>query len=237
MGYTTSKQNPISEFEFSVIDDVNSMPDGTNEMQRVSGTADFSTLLVNGMELAELSRSVSSNRMKVGTAENKLYGSIVDFTLKRRVTNTINDVKRVISSDTTVTMYVPNLIEITSPKIETSQELFPYCYYKNLEIRWNADLQNKNGVAVLVEWVGSSFVDTKKNVYIRNIDILTEDNGAAVLNDKLFDNIPENAIAYITLLRGNIEVLENIQIDPYRLVAETHAILPLILIRDIAKYN
>jgi len=51
------------------------------------------------------------------------------------------------------------------------------------------------------------------------------------LNDKLFDKIPENTVAYITLLRGNSTVLDNYVSDPYLLLAESYTIL--ILIRNL----
>jgi len=161
-----------------------------------------------------------------------LYGQNVSFMLSRKSIQKINGMQKVSASDTTVTMYVPDLVTITSPKIEKTEDLFPYCYYKEFKLKWNADTNNLNGLVVIVEWYGSSLTDNKTNKYIRNIDILPVDNGEAVLNNKLFDNIPEKAIAYITLLRGNISVLDNLT-DPYRLVAESHAILPLILIRNL----
>ncbi len=166
-----------------------------------------------------------------------LYGQNVSFTISRKI-KSISGIQRVSSNDTTLTMYVPNLVEITSPKIENSADLFPYCYYKDFELKWNADNKNENGLVVIVEWTGMNIKGEKTAKYIRNIDIIPTDNGSTVLNDKLFDNIPENAITYITLLRGNINIVEDYlanlgQGESYRIVAESHAVLPLILIRNL----
>jgi hypothetical protein len=129
-------------------------------------------------------------------------------------------------------MYVPELVEITMPTIETEADLFPYCYYKDFVIGWIADNKNRDGLVVLAEWLGTKIGEEKEDVYIRNIDIITEDLGEAVLNDKLFDNIPDNALTYITLLRGNIELLD-IEDQSYRIFGESHVVLPMILVRDL----
>ena len=232
MGYSTIKQNSLASEELSAIDDVNSSIDNSNGTMKAKSSSSVS-LLVNGLNLSELQTRIPDGRQLAKATTPVLYGSDVSFTLSRKTTHNIKGVQKVSASDTTITMYVPNLVTITSPKIEKSENLFPYCYYKGFELKWNADTNNQNGLVVIVEWYGTSISDKKTDKYIRNIDILTEDNGVAVLNDKLFDNIPENAVAYITLLRGNIAVLDNYVSDPYRLLAESHAILPLILIRNL----
>jgi hypothetical protein len=62
------------------------------------------------------------------------------------------------------------------------------------------------------------------------------DDGEEVLNNELFDNIPENALCYITLLRGNLENMELPQenySEYYLAAGESHAVLPLVLVRDL----
>lgn len=232
MGYSTMKPNSLATEEFSAIDDANSSNNDSSGAMKAKSSSSVS-LLVNGLNLSELQTTVPDSRQRAKAATPVLYGSNVSFTLSRKTMQNIKGVQKVSASDTTVTMYVPDLVTITSPKIEKSEELFPYCYYKGFELKWNADANNQNGLVVIVEWYGTSITAGKTDKYIRNIDILPTDNGSAVLNEKLFDNIPEHAVAYITLLRGNITVLDNYVSDPYRLLAESHAILPMILIRNL----
>ncbi len=233
LGYSTVKQSSLSNEEFYVIDDTQPFigNDSTN-MQKSKASSGIS-LVVNGMDLNEFQVTVPDGRQRSKAVSSVLYGSEVSFTLKRNTTTLQNGIQKIVSSDTTIMMYVPNIVEITSPKIETSEELFPYCYYKNFELKWNSDNKNENGLVVMVEWYGSSIKSKKEDKYIRNIDIIPNDNGSFTLNDKIFDNIPEFGIAYITLLRGNISILDNLKSDPYRIVAASHAILPLVLIRNI----
>jgi hypothetical protein len=90
-------------------------------------------------------------------------------------------------------------------------------------------------LVVAVEWYGLKLKGDKTDVFVRNIDIIPIDNGQTTLKNELFDKIPQNAIGYLILLRGNIEVIKN-AIDSselYRLGAETHAVLPFIMIRNI----
>ena len=44
----------------------------------------------------------------------------------------------------------------------------------------------------------------KKNY--SNADIIREDNGKCVLNNALFDGIPQGALVNIQLIRGNIDI-------------------------------
>ena len=135
-------------------------------------------------------------------------------------------------------MYVPELVEIISPGVETSQELLPYCYYRNFVLKWNADPQNENGLVVAVEWNGSDIFGKHYGEYVLTADILPHDNGSAILNDRMFAGIPQGAIANLILLRGNIEILEGFinehgAEEAYRLVAASEATLPFIMVKEI----
>ena len=52
-------------------------------------------------------------------------------------------------------MYIPNLVHITSPEIKVEKELFPFCYYDNFKLAWNPDVDNKNGLVVIVDRITS----------------------------------------------------------------------------------
>ena len=109
---------------------------------------------------------------------------------------------------------------------------------KRLFLKWNTDLKNENGLVVVVEWSGMYVTGQKENKYVRNIDVITDDNGSTTLKNEIFNGIPENAIAFITLLRGNIAIVDDYyskqgNVDPYSLIAETHAILPFVLVRNL----
>jgi hypothetical protein len=54
-----------------------------------------------------------------------------------------------------------------------------------------------------------------------------------VLNYKLFDDIPDNALCYITLVRGNLENIELEDDKTYLAAGESHAVLPFVLIRSL----
>lgn len=92
---------------------------------------------------------------------------------------------------------------------------------------------------VVAVWHGTLLFDEEdpnKNAYIRRTDYIASDNGEVVLNERLFDDIPDTAIVYITLLRGN---LENIMVDDYsyKIGGESHVKLPIILVRNIKQKN
>ena len=59
---------------------------------------------------------------------SSLYGKNVKFSI-----NNVNRTQSALSSDsdTTVSMYVPELIEILSPSVLTEEDMYPLCYYEN----------------------------------------------------------------------------------------------------------
>ncbi len=239
IGYSTIKENSLANNELRIIDDVNEITSSESNSQKTPSSSSF-TFSVNGINLSDMNNQMLDGVQKAKASQKLLYGQNVSFTITRDIKSisNVNGLHKASSQDTTLIMYVPNLVEITSPKIEKTSDLFPYCYYKDFELKWNADNKNENGLVVIVEWTGMNTKGEKIAKYIRNIDIITKDNGSAVLNEKLFDNIPENAIAYITLLRGNISLIEDYlededQAQSYRVIAESHAVLPLILIRNL----
>lgn len=110
-----------------------------------------------------------------------------------------------IISDTAIV--IPNdvpPIRITQPTFNECNSI-PYCWYKDMEIAWNQDHNNSNGVLVIAAWTGVQIgADTDVSQQpIYHIDLL-EDTGYAVLNNDLFQGMPENALVTLILLRGNI---------------------------------
>jgi len=184
--------------------------------------------------------NVLAKELTVYTKPSKqLFGTNVNFSVfKGNAGN--NGVMRVPGqgeSEGEIEMYVPELLQITSPFIDNAADLLPYCYYKNFVLGWNADPNNENGLVVVVEWNGTDLYGNKYNEYVQIADVITNDNGSTILNNALFDGIPHGALVTVQLLRGNIEVTEIINDDGEReefvFVAATQVILPIILIREI----
>jgi len=240
LGYSSQKDNSLSKEFLEILDETTSQLDSTNSAMKVKGFGAVS-LTVNGINLSDLSNNIPSGLQRIKAAAPVLYGQNVSFTLSRNIPQNIKGSqksKSSILSDTTVTMYVPELVEISSPKVETSKDLMSYCFYKDFVLKWNTDLKNENGLVVVVEWSGMYVTGQKENKYVRNIDVITDDNGSTTLKNEIFNGIPENAIAFITLLRGNIAIVDDYyskqgNVDPYSLIAETHAILPFVLVRNL----
>jgi lipoprotein len=204
--------------------------DGINESCALSTRSvplsDCFQVKVNGISLGR-DQNETMGYMAQENLKN-VFGKNCDFVIGRK-----SATRSERAPDTTVNMYVPQLIEITSPSVKTGEDLFPLCYYEDMVLNWNADKDNENGVMVVVEWMGTMvFGAQQPDIYMRCIDVIAEDSGTTVLKNELFEDIPDTALVYITLLRGNIE---NLLIDDYsyKLVAESHAILPIILIRNL----
>lgn len=212
LGYTSMKENPLAD---EVLDGF--LP---KQLSATKNSGRDFTITVNGVNISSINSGSSDAK---SSFFQSLYGQKVFFSFS-------NNSKDDTSS---VGMYIPNLVSITSPKIEEEQELYPFCYYENFILGWNSDPMNENGLIVVVEWNGTLISEEDDcNEYVRNVDQILNDDGKTTLNSKIFDGIPDRALVYITLLRGNI-VLADIDEVTYRLFGETHAILPIILIRDL----
>lgn len=220
VGYSTLKEHSLAERVL--------VPVVNEKSGDLKSAGSGVTFLANGLELKNSKNLKSGKVIDVDNYYKNWYGTDVTFVLKSG-----QQLKSGGGEVTGISMYIPDLVEITAPAIETEEELYPYCFYDNFRLAWNADEKNENGLVVMVEWLGTTLSQSDdSNQYVRNIDVIEVDNGEAILDNRLFENIPDKALAYITLLRGNIEIAE-IEGAAYRLFGESHAVLPFILIRNI----
>jgi hypothetical protein len=227
IGLASFKGNTLEKPMFKSILNVTK----TSNLKSGGGSPGFK-IYANNYEIKPIN-SLKSTNLDAPESFPELYGKNVTLSFKPE-SNLKNAKDKV---DTSITMYVPELVEITMPTIKKTNELLPLCYYKNFILGWNADVKNKNGLVVSVEWLGSYFnVSEDLHDFVRNVDIIKKDDGKTVLNPKLFNNIPENALIYITLLRGNFD-LTKINNYSYKLYAESHVVLPCVLVRDKSKYR
>lgn len=159
--------------------------------------------------------------------QSEIYGKTISFKVsKKGFGNSKN-------TESQVDLYVPKLVEIISPKIETEKELFPVCYFDNFIIEWNADSKNEEGLVVIAEYFGNNAIPSAStNNHILNVDYIEVDNGKTVLNKELFKDIPDLSFVHIILLRGNVKV-EEIEGELYKFFAESHVRLPIILSKDL----
>jgi hypothetical protein len=191
------------------------------------------SISVNRMKIKDVNTDITNNSKKEDLSS--LYGKNIQFSIQnvnRTQSSSSSD------SDTTIDMYVPELIEITSPVIISKEDMYPLCYYENFILSWNADEQNENGVVIIVTWTGAmAFGQDHPNISIRRTDVVP-DNGSAVLSNNLFDDIPDTGIALLTIARGNIKNIGLVNNNyTYQILAESHATLPFILIKNIRKLS
>ncbi|MDR2650831.1 MAG: hypothetical protein LBC68_00745 [Prevotellaceae bacterium] len=231
-GISAQKTDPLQDVFYTSYSGRNKNAEETQSDKTHSNP--FS-IFADGMKI----KSVAENVVMMNKSEKEdlssLYGKNVKFSIQ-----TANHTQSASSSDsdTTVNMYVPELIEIFSPSVLTKDDMYPLCYYENFILQWNADENNENGVVIVATWAGAmAFGQDHPNIFIRRTDIVP-DNGSAVLNSNLFDDIPDTGIVLLTVARGNVENVRLANNDyVYQVTAETHATLPLILIRNIKKLS
>ena len=160
---------------------------------------------------------------------NDVFGSELSIKIKPSQGTTFKNGE----GEMEIEMYVPKKINITNPKIENDKDLMPYCHYEDFVLEWNADPKNEEGLVVVAEYYGATAIPGEdSSPSIINTDIIEEDNGKTVLDNDLWEGIPNSAVVYLSLLRGNVK-LEEVDGKVVKFYAETHAELPIVLIKDM----
>jgi len=242
IGYLSEQRNPLADERLLVMDVNRNVADANLRTQSTS--ANNLSFTINGVDAQDIRTQRETKSLRnIRAGGNPLFGNTVTFSLSHTNSGDEADANNMLRSGNAdtgkeVTMYVPELVQILSPKVETAQDLFPYCFYRNFVLEWNADPQNENGLVVVVEWDGNDMFGKNHGKAVTNADIITNDNGRAILDNRLFDDIPQGAIARLVLIRGNIEVIENFlnehgQEEAFRVIAASQAVLPFIMVKEI----
>lgn len=93
-------------------------------------------------------------------------------------------------------------IQLIRPQVDDCNPI-PSCYYDNFEIEWNNDVNNKNGVVIIAEWNGCTMHKPADTISVANVDIVN-DSGVAILNTRLFEQMPNEALVNLWLIRGDV---------------------------------
>lgn len=132
--------------------------------------------------------------------QKEKYAVTVRHKISRTGSN--GDEGTTVEDDPVVVIQTAEPITIYSPYVEECATI-PYCYAEDLEVTWNGDPNNEYGVIILTRWTGLVIneQETADPIYHAS---LVPDDGVAVLNNALFDDMPNNAYVTLFLIRANI---------------------------------
>lgn len=183
----------------------------------------LSRISVNGQRLEEH----KSTGLKASRKPLDVYGKTIEIILPNKTTGKS-------SSEEVAEMYIPKKLNVTKPLPQNSDKITMIAYYKDFRLEWNADPKNKEGLMVAVEFRGEN-VNSEKNslVHVQNIDHIEEDNGTFVLDDSMFDGIPNLSFVDIILLRGNVRI-DDFGGETVKTYAESHQRIPILLVKDLS---
>ena len=208
--------------------------------QHIKSTKKATAISINGKTIEQMQQigRVAGNADAPRTMSsmsnngiNSFYGQEVTFLIEDEVA--IDDEIIVIKKP--VVMYIPKLAEILAPRAH--EELLTVCPFDNYRLEWEADSNNELGMVIIVEWDGMMLGEEDRNAQIRRIDIV-EDNGATVINSEMFNDIPHLAIARVSIVRGNIDIVEIDDMDlVYKIFAESNASLNTIIRRKAINFS
>ncbi len=212
VGFSSLKPGPLQDFSIFQSSDI-------------ANSAEKGRFVINKKQLANKNGSSAIGK----SGADAIFGQMVRISIESKKGSTFKDG----STSKEVEMYVPEQLEISNPRVESEEELMPFCFSEDFVLEWNADPKNKEGLVVIAEYIGISAVPSKdKSIHIMNTDVIEEDNGRAVLDNEIWKGIPNSGVVHLTLLRGNVKI-EEIDEENYKFFAEARAVLPMILINDL----
>lgn len=182
-------------------------------------------VLANGKDLTALATPTRAAEV----SGQDFFGQRIKVQISRKpFTRSIEE------EDACVELYSPAEIEISAPRVDKAQDLLPLCYYDGFLLKWNRDDSNPNGVCIILQWTGEKVVGEDVAETSVRRTVIVEDTGNAVLDKGLFDGIPDTAVCHLTVLRGDIEILDY-ENETYKVLTETHEYLSFVLIREITE--
>ena len=204
-----------------------------NSISQPSMIKNFSTK----SDISKTSIFVNNQKISISTSAGKkselgstIYG-------KKNTFSIIKEDENGKTSEQSVELYVPNLLNITNPSVANEEELMPLCYSEGFVLEWNADPNNEEGLVIIAEYFGENVIpENSDDSHLQNVDVIENDNGRVVLNASIFYNIPNLAMVDLILLRGNVKI-EEIDGETYKFYAETHQRMPLILVKDLSSVH
>lgn len=170
VGYTSLKANSL--VKHSIVQRIN-----------IHDELNLKNFSINGKKIDQFSKS-----SKLSAKEDQnVYGKTISFKVSSRNASSKGE-----SLETEVSMYIPELIEISNPKVTDPNKQFPLCYFKDFVLEWNADQNNKEGLVIVAEYMGNNAIPENSNKkHVVNTDFIENDNGRTVLNNDIFKGIPK----------------------------------------------
>jgi hypothetical protein len=222
VAYGSSREHPLHLRDFNAHAVTIDPSVSGKQLAKTKSVESAPTVLINGKTIEQLNSW--SNSLHTKSALSKSSGDLSSASLDEYygvdVTFSIQD--------RDVKMYIPQVVEITYPK--SHESFYPICYFDKYKLTWDSDSRNTNGVVILIEWDGSTLDKETTPDYIRRIDIV-EDTGETTIKKEMFDDIPHLAIVKVTILRGNINIVE-VQDVAYKLYASSEASLSTIIAKE-----
>jgi hypothetical protein len=197
---------PHSDGGTFFIDDLEMYYDGTDQNYKVKGDES------NGAG-AEIS-----------TAVKAMYGKLVSAKLIRNNQEIFK-----------TTYYTPNLLDLSTNCEKIKQTSFNKISEENgITMKWKKDEKNLNGVVISIVWIGDKLdipLDMQGTVGQKSFSTKVNDTGECTLPYDFFNKLPDNAIFYLSVIRGNIEIINGTDKKEYKVYNQVESKLTCALVK------
>lgn len=161
-----------------------------------------------------------------------LFGNYASFGFQNKINTKSSEPDDEAEEEDSFEIYVPEVMRIEFPSKTLSSESRPLCYYKNFVVRWNKDVNNKNGIIIVVKWRGLMvFGEDYPSALVQHIARF-QDSGEIELDESMFEGIPDTAYCTLIVFRGDVENVE-INETNYKYLTECYDMLDFVLVRHI----
>ena len=143
---------------------------------------------------------------RTSTIGNNQDNALVDLFKSSNLSFSIHSINEnsLNKTETTTPLVTPVPIFFTYPHVSYTEN--STANNNELQIKWNADLKNKNGVVIMLSWHGETVSQTRK-YEDKDIKVLkcVEDDGSELINNTMLQYFPEDALVDIAIGRGSIQ--------------------------------
>jgi len=160
-------------------------------------------------DLSRYQQNIENASDLTGILSSECFGKNVTFTIDRPEFEYTNE------------MYIPEEISIQSLTDEgiVSGSYTHRVSRNSLNLTWNSDSNNDNGVLAIARWDGT-MSDTElgapNNGFLVEKAVVLNDSGSATLPSNLFEGIPTDAKVSFNLIRGNFDIIEGLDGKTYK---------------------
>lgn len=189
--------------------------DKSNGFSQLALSANFNSQKFSESAMKQNSFNIGSYKLnfdskfgfnRTTTIGNNQDNMLVDLFKSSNLSVDIYNPKESVLNKTALTtpLNTPTPIYFTYPHVSYTENVM--ASNNQLQIKWNADVKNKNGVVIMLSWHGETASQTRK-YEDKDLKIIkcVDDDGSEIIDNSMLQYFPDDALVDIAIGRGSIQ--------------------------------